>query len=224
MNAPPPNDAAMPHARCWNALPWYVNGTLNGDEAAALERHLTQCAACATELRLQRVLHAELRDGDAVLMAPQGSWQKMAERLDREDEALSHSIASRAPVLKWAVAAQALLIVGLIGALWQQAQPPDSDARIEPRYRTLTSSQGASEARGDVRVVFVRDVTMSDVQQLLREFNLQIVSGPSEAGVYTLARPGAYGAASNATRDKADDTLNRLRADARVVFAEPDRR
>lgn len=206
----------MPHSRCWNALPWYVNGTLSGDDAAAVERHVGQCADCAAELQLQRAMQANVRDGDAVLMAPQSSWQKMVERLDREDEALARTT-PRATALKWAVAAQALLIVGLIGAVWQQARMAEGNARLQPRYETLTSVQQAPVARGGVRVVFGREITVSEVNELLRDSNLQIVSGPTEAGVYTLARIGA------ADDVGAENLLKRLRADARVVFAEPDR-
>lgn len=217
----------MPHARCWNALPWYVNGTLTGDEAAALERHVAQCADCAAELQQQRALQAELRDGDAVLMAPQSSWQKMVERLDREDEALARGVSPRASGLRWVVAAQALLIVGLTGAMWhhsrEQSREQHRDARLAPQYETLTSSQGMPDARGQVRVVFGRDVSVNEVNALLRESHLQIVAGPTEAGVYTLAH-FAEAVQSAATQSETDAALKRLRADARVVFAEPDRR
>jgi hypothetical protein len=217
---------AAEHARCWQLIPWCVNGTLSGDEMSGVEKHLAACVECATELELQRALQAQLRDGDAVLMAPQSAWQKMSERLDSEDEALARGHfkigAQGAGMWRWAVAAQALLIVGLTTVVWQQARVPDSSAApsaamLQPRYETLTS-QPEFAIKGAVRVVFRQDVTLTEVNTLLRELAMQIVAGPSEASVYTLALP------SRTTSDNSEQpaaVLKSLRGDARVVFAEP---
>jgi hypothetical protein len=71
-----------------------------------------------------------------------------------------------------------------------------------------------------MRVVFRRDAPVAEVNALLRQLPAQIVAGPSEAGVYTLAVPVAN--PSTADRKKtAADLLARVRADSRVIFAEP---
>ncbi len=38
-------------------LPWFVNGTLDGDEHAFVERHLEQCVRCQREVEWLRELH-----------------------------------------------------------------------------------------------------------------------------------------------------------------------
>jgi hypothetical protein len=154
----------------------------------------------------------------------------MAERLDSEDEALARGHFKSQPkfagMLPWAVAAQTLLIVGLTTVIWQQSRAPDSaalqsDAMLQPRYETLTSTAGdAASARESMRVVFRRDVAVAEVNALLRQLPAQIVSGPSEAGVYTLAVPVTNPGAID-DKTVAADLLARLRADARVIFAEP---
>ncbi len=223
----PTHRAAAMHARCWNSLPWLVNGTLPVDEIARVELHVAECAECAAELRAQSNLQTQLRDGDAVLMAPQSAWQKMAERLDNEDEALARRYSgpgAKAPphrgvqagLWPWAVAAQALIVVGLTAVMWLQ----------QPRYETLTAAPTATTAPGGLRVVFRRDVTLTEVNALLRELQAQIVAGPSEAGVYTLALSSRSESASTATANTSSQQatavlLKRLRADARIVFAEP---
>ncbi len=69
----------------------------------------------------------------------------------------------------------ALLYFGLLN------QPP-------AEYRTVTSPAPASPtSRGIIRAVFQPTLRVSDLQQLLEQSGLQIVSGPTEAGVYTLA-------------------------------------
>jgi anti-sigma factor RsiW len=221
---------AAEHARCWQLIPWYINGTLSADEASGAEQHFASCPECAKELEQHRGLQTQLRDGDPVLMGPQSAWQKMAERLDSEDEALARGhfrLGSKGNVAwRWAVAAQALLIVGLTTVVWQQSRAPDSpgsidmptDAMLQPSYVTLTASSEAV-TDGAVRVVFRHDVSLADVNALLRELSTQIVAGPSEASVYTLALPNFVTASSGVEQTAA--MLKVLRGDARVVFAEP---
>jgi hypothetical protein len=67
--------------------------------------------------------------------------------------------------------------------------------------------------RASIRAVLAPTLTLGQVQTLLTQSQLQIVGGPSEAGVYSLA-----------PRTAAADTgaaLARLRADPGVRFAEP---
>jgi anti-sigma factor RsiW len=202
------------HARVWHMLPWWVNGTLSQQDNERVERHVNQCAACAAEVELQRALQATLRS-DPVMMAPQSGWQKMVERLD--DDAATHD--GKSPSIWWrgAVAVQTLLIVGLTTLLWQ-SYSSNSDANtamLQPRYETLTANTmtPASDARGTVRVVFRKDVSLAEVNALLRSRSAQIVSGPSEAGVYTLA--------PSVSSDADTQLLDQLRKDERVIFAEP---
>src|SRR5947199_119876 len=39
-------------------LPWFVNGTLDADERALVEQHITECARCRDEVEWLRELHA----------------------------------------------------------------------------------------------------------------------------------------------------------------------
>ena len=208
------NSEAAEHERCQRALPWFVNGTLSPDQAAQLERHLEQCPRCADDLNSEREVQAQLRAGDAVLMAPQSGWQRMSERLNAADEALArgaHAPARDGAPWRWAVAAQAVLIVGLLMALGA------SVTRLQPRYQTLTTATAEAATRGAVRVVFRQDATVADVNALLRQASVQVVAGPTEAGVYTL---GAMGGGDDSA---VAGLAARLRSDARVIFAEPTR-
>jgi hypothetical protein len=207
------------HNRCWQQLPWWLNGTLPTEDVGAVEQHLAECTLCAVELELQRALQQRLRDADPVTIAPQNAWQKMAQRLDDEDEALARGHFKLRPkhvgAWQWAVAAQALLIVGLV--LWQQLWQPQS----QPRYETLAAVTAVTTTRGSVRVVFRHDVTVAEINTLLHETSVQIVAGPSEAGVYTLALPSFAGHATNSEQAA---LLKVFRSDARIIFAEPELR
>jgi hypothetical protein len=91
---------------------------------------------------------------------------------------------------------------------------------LQPRYETLTTAPADAplNSRDVVRVVFRRDVTVAEVSTLLHTVSAQIVAGPSEAGVYTLASPAVGGKGPS---EQATVVLQRLRDDPRVVFAEP---
>jgi hypothetical protein len=96
-----------------------------------------------------------------------------------------------------------------------------SQEGVEPptaQFRTLTSPTPAA-ARGDIRAVFSPEVPISELQRLLEQSGLQIVAGPTEAGVYTLASTATAAETSSATRR--DAALAGLRASQAVRFAEP---
>jgi hypothetical protein len=66
-----------------------------------------------------------------------------------------------------------------------------------------------------IRAVFVPEVTVEGVQTLLAGAGLQIVAGPSEAGVFSLApRPSDQPVSRQAA-------LASLRSNPQVRFAEP---
>src|SRR5207253_10892561 len=60
-----PFDAAA-HNVADALLPWFVNGTLKGDELALVQRHLGECARCQHEVEWLRELHAACIAGEAM--------------------------------------------------------------------------------------------------------------------------------------------------------------
>jgi hypothetical protein len=80
----------------------------------------------------------------------------------------------------------------------------------QPSYRTVTNS--VARPQGEViRAVFAPTITLVELQTVLDEAQLRIVSGPTEAGVYSLA--------SNSTLT-VRASLALLRQHATVRFAE----
>lgn len=216
------------HEECWELLPWLANERLPGKDFTRIERHLRDCAECQHELEDQRRLRNAIRAEDAVVLAPQASLQKLMQRFEADDRdevadvgAAASSVEPTTPIpnrlparrpiwLAAAAAVQGLAIFALLATLWWQSR----EALTAPRFTTLTSQSPL--AQGPViRVVFAGGVALSEVNQVLRSIDAQIVAGPSEAGVYTLAL--AAGPESAGT----DAALARLRADERILFSEP---
>lgn len=214
------------HGECWNLLPWIANESAASKDLARVEEHLRDCRECQEELNFQRQLREAIRSEEAIVLAPQTSLQKLMQRIDSvadmDDEhevapaAAEPVVARREPArLRWlpiAAAVQGIAIAGLLAALWSQSR----DELAAGRYSVLTTPTAAVAGGPVIRVVFGGNVALDDMNRVLRSIDAQIIAGPSEAGVYTLGL--AAGAADKSGVEKA---IAQLRADGRVMFAEP---
>lgn len=63
-------------------LPWYVNGTLNDIEIQAIEKHLPNCKACASELPVLMSLQKSLGKETVAVLAPAPNVEKFLTQLD----------------------------------------------------------------------------------------------------------------------------------------------
>jgi hypothetical protein len=89
------------------------------------------------------------------------------------------------------------------------------------QYVTLTAAPEGATPHA-LRVVFRTSVQVADITSLLRASSAQIISGPSEAGVYTLGVAPESDETADTRAAAAADLLAKLRADERVVFVESD--
>ncbi|HEX7113536.1 MAG TPA: zf-HC2 domain-containing protein [Steroidobacter sp.] len=211
------------HRECWELLPWIANERASSEDRAKVEEHLRECERCRNELEAQRRLRDAIRSGEPILLAPQASFQKLMRRIDgfesgeierpRATPLKSAHRPRKARPVSWlgiAAAVQALAIAALFGALWWQAE----QSLTAPRYVTLTSRPAV--APGPViRAVFADDARLEEINELLRSVGAQIVSGPSIAGVYTVALP-----AGRSKPEEIEAAAAALRAHERVRFAE----
>jgi hypothetical protein len=205
-------------------LPWFVTARLEPAEAARVESHLLSCAACRRDVEQQRTLGTWIRgDSRDEPTAWQPSFEKLMSRIDATERAMQSPalpagavpVTHRARVPRWLVAAVVLQAIGLgiLGSvLWQR-----SDETLAAQYRTLSSPPVAPGTfRPQIRVVFAPATTVREVADVLGTIGARIVDGPSPSGAYSLAlsrpRPSA---------DLVGTSIARLRADSRVVFAEP---
>jgi hypothetical protein len=172
-------------------IPWYVNSTLAEHDRQKVEAHLCMCAICRDDLLVEQRIFEGIGADTAVEYMPVASLRRLQARLDAAQQ---DSLPEAAPAervggkLSWraakaaSVAVMAIALSLLLVDRWVQFR-----AHLEaPNYRTVTNSSPRPPEEV-IRAVFAPTVTLVEMQALLEESQLKIISGPTEAGVYSLA-------------------------------------
>lgn len=210
-------------------LPWFVRGQLAADEAATVEAHLANCAACRAELALERRMAEVLADADADdaadPVAVEHGLARLHARIARDGPAPA-AAATAAPArpragprpsrlrrwtwrwpaawTPWLLGAQFAAIGGLVALLVLPPQPTAADRG----YRTLAAPGHA--AAGNAVVRFRPQATERDIRLALQAAGARLVDGPTSTDAYLLSVPG----------DRPQQALATLRAQPAVLLAE----
>ncbi|MES2148997.1 MAG: zf-HC2 domain-containing protein [Pseudomonadota bacterium] len=183
-------DASL-HQKVQKLLPWAVLDKLNPAENAMLENHLLACSQCRNDLAWERMLQG--------VQPAAGAAPDMDAALAR----LIPQLTARPPArargwMRWALAAQLLLIAGLGSELALQ----------QDRYRLL----GAPAIAGsNLVVVFRPDTSEGRLRALLQTSAARVVDGPTVTNAWVL----------QVAPEKMGGALAALRADPAVQLAEP---
>lgn len=171
-------------------LPWFVNGTLVGEEFEQVERHLRECARCQREVEWLRELQAAYSGGEMALDAA-SSFQKLRHRLDTPNwgrrllpqwRDLRRCWRQMQPWTRWTVAVE-FAVIFVLGAVLMSAGKPAA------LYQTLGTTDVAPPALGSLVVVFEPHTTAAELRRILRANGARVVDGPTVAGAYVLELP-----------------------------------
>ena len=168
-------------------LPWLVNGTLEGEELAFVQRHLDDCVDCRHEVEWLRELHAACIAGEAMPGASV-AFRNLRRELEAPREGrdsiarLRQSRGHTRRWWQWALAAEFAVIIVLGGLLLTSTDGP-------VLYRTLGAGSTGTPATGSLVVVFDPATSVADVQRILRSAGARIVDGPTQANAYVLEVP-----------------------------------
>lgn len=201
------------HRQVWEQIPWILNGSASEAELRAAQEHLRQCADCREAFAFEQ----RLRDA---LLRPQPSagdvedgWQRLSARIDSsETGSLPARFRPSATQTRWLAAAvivEALALGAMVTTSWFHAGPAPAGV-----YQTLAQSDVARPAP-TIRVVLAPDMTLDQFRVLLNGAHLQVVAGPGESGVWSLAP------AEDVNMVATDAALRELRESPQVRFAEP---
>jgi putative zinc finger protein len=201
-------------------IPWYVNGSISELDRQKVDSHLRACGICRDDLVVEYRVYRAMAADTAIEYMPATSLKRLQARLDGLDAksaAWDPAVVERPPSRSrrgtpWrglAAASVAVLAVALSLAAadrWIQFRAK----AWSPNYYTVTATQARSPDEV-IRAVFSPSVTLVELQSILDEAQLKIISGPTEAGVYSLAAKSVRPVSSS---------LALLRRHAEVRFAE----
>jgi hypothetical protein len=215
------NDGAREHREISALIPWYVNGSIGELERQRVDAHLLLCAGCRDDLAHDRHVYEGMTAETAVEYMPAASLKRLQARLNAIDApADADNVPAEVPAteeprggsMPWqglmaaSVAVMAVALSLLATDRWLQFRAHAA----QPNYYTVTTA--AARAPDEViRAVFAPTITLVELQAMLDEAQLRIISGPTEAGVYSLAAN---------SRRPVNTSLALLRAHAQVRFAE----
>ena len=214
------------HQETWGLLPWLANGRADTAQQHRAEAHLADCADCRAELAREQHLAAAMAQPSVPGPDLSQGLARLMQRLDQATPArpvrpwlaLGTGSAGRSTTIRLSTAAVlgALQLALFAGAAtwWLRTSVPVAGSTSG--YQTLTqASTSAAPVGPGLRVVFRGERPISELQTLLVGHGLVIVSGPTEAGVFTLGSATAQPA-----RDL-DALAAELRRSPAIAFAEP---
>ncbi|MYM95443.1 zf-HC2 domain-containing protein [Duganella vulcania] len=215
------------HQAVQELLPWYASEQLAPDETQRVREHLQTCAQCRQDLEWERDMRAGAAASDALppgldmesalarLMPTLGAQERAAPAMAAQAAPAAAPTAAGTPQrvswwrtaaanqpswLRWTVAAQWVLIVGL-GALLLR---PDTDPAP---YRVLGS---AVSSGANLVVIFQPNTSERELRHILQAQGARVVDGPTVTDAYLLHVPPA-------SRERA---LAALHAEPAVQLAE----
>jgi hypothetical protein len=204
------------HREVSELIPWYVNATLDERARRRVDAHVGMCTLCSDDLLVQRRLFEAIDSAATVDYVPMVSLKRLQARLDLMQAQPGPEVASAVVHARgqttwrtWmaaSVAGVAVAVGLLVTDRWVEY-----DARgSAPKYYTVTNA--TPRPRDEViRAVFSPTITLVELQSILQEAQLKIISGPTEAGVYSLASDSSL---------PVHTSLELLRHHAAVRFAE----
>ncbi len=207
-------DEEREHLLVWDLLPWIVNGTVSTVDRAQAESHMRECIRCRAELANQRTLLAGMDPGERTGPSVDRGFAALARRID-EAQRVPRERRSYPRVIRMSGARTGMLVYGLVALLLLETGALTimglrSGGESEPAYQTL--SEATPPAHAAIRLVVDDTMTAGRLRELLASLKLQIVGGPGENGVYSLAARGGAG--------DVDKALDVLQATSGVRFAE----
>lgn len=165
-------------------LPWYVNGTLADEERELVRRELLFSLTCRKEFeRLRRLQQAIQRD-DGESAATERAFDRLLARIDDSNVSRPAFRGNlRQNVTRPNFAQAALLLAFVSGIVWWSFPAPST---VPKSYGTLSTLQPADAGVTRLRVIFTPGVSEAALRELIAEYRLTIVDGPTSDGLYTL--------------------------------------
>jgi len=170
------------------AIAWYPDG-LDTERRGVVEAHAADCALCREEISFLRGESGASASVPAPLPESERVYARVLERIEAYEGRARAAARPAAPVRRttvWAPsrAAAALLAAAFVGAgaMWFASR-----SGVGPVYETAGAAPetvAAAPSEQSLDVVFRPDATAERIHAALRAIGGEIVSGPTQLGVY----------------------------------------
>lgn len=179
-------------------LPFYVNGTLDADDRARVDAALAEDADLAAQLAVYRSMSSDVTARETANTPGEFGLARLMRDIDAEEKTTPPQIQMQSPLWRYA-AAVALALLVLQTAVVMLA--PDQG------FELAGGGTGAGDGPA-LTVAFRSDATEAQIRDALLGLDLEIVSGPSAIGLYTLRALDDQAAAEAVSQlDQMDDLI-----------------
>lgn len=197
------------HAAIDARLPFYVNGTLSGEELALIEKHVRSCERCQREVGWLRELFSVLCDITLAQASEPARPQPLATPKRppsprRARMQISEGWRETRLWMRGLLAAQ-LAAIAVLGTLLAM------DGSRDANYSTLGALDPSAHTPGAIAVIFDPRTPESEIRRAVRNAGARIVDGPTATNAYVLEVPA----------DESSRAARALRGDRAVRFAQP---
>lgn len=224
------------HQQILLLLPWYLNQSLDLAERQRVESHLRRCILCRRELIDLDKLATALKQASDLQVAAEASFNGLREKLQialptrqRPELFIVPPPVDHGPDLSgnnanrhkpfWAFLgsreAQLAIAASLLLAIIPLAMHYGRSAATSGYYTLSDAKPPESIIGPQLRVVFSKSISDTDIKALLVQIHGQRVAGPNTVGAYTV-RLG-----SGEDAPTLSDTMGFLRKQQNVMLAEP---
>lgn len=171
-------------------LPFYLNGSLTGDEHSRVEAALEADDGLQQQLEFLRAVSGAVLSDDPVTATP---GDLGLARLRRDIGQETGGQRPGRPILRSVTALAAAFVLGVgVMAIW----PSLDRGQMEATYEQA----GGPVAKGALIVAFRPDATAEQISDLLLSVDGVIVDGPSAIGLYRVGLPDGINAGTVAER------------------------
>lgn len=188
-------------------LPFYLNGTLQGDDLARLEAWLDQDPAGAEALAEAELEFAASLEANEALRPRSDALSRFSAALEREApaprqrvslfSAAANWLRAAPPALAWTAAAAMLALVAI------QAVTGDYTGDDGPR---VAGAGDSASTLPFALIAFKADASVESVAAILSETGATIVDGPKPGGFFRVAIPAEDGAGYDAIVKRITDS------------------
>ncbi len=185
-----------------NLLPWFVNGTLAGDELEYVSTHLASCNKCRQEVELLGLVREQVKS-DCAENGP-GELARLRFMNEIAKDVRQKKTAAKKSWWRPAVSiAAALVIVLQTAVIVNQAGNP--------------SIENPGSKNGDIVIQFKSSATLNDINKLMASVKGRITDGPVKGTRGEIFYEAVIANSGKLSRKKIRDIIQKLKSQSDLV-------